>query len=126
MKGVGERGVVWFGWSGVCGTEIIVECAGAAPIEGSVESMLQERPSGLHALLSGLSFKTKPMQPTKRSASMDEGHASGSVLGSIRRMISKGRAESVEEGFKPIGSGPCEAFADWPIPRYPDNYEWDE
>lgn len=32
---------------------------------------------------------------------------------------------------KPMGpkvtkSGPCELFADWPIPPYPSDYEWDD
>lgn len=100
--------------------------AGAAPIEGAVESMLQERPSGLHALLFGLGSKLKANQMTKRSASMDEIQGPGNVLSSLRRMISKGRGVCSEVDIKPMGSGPCEAFADWPIPRYPDDYEWDE
>ncbi|CAD7697119.1 unnamed protein product [Ostreobium quekettii] len=29
-------------------------------------------------------------------------------------------------GPKYTKSGPCELFADWPIPPYPEDYEWDD
>lgn len=83
---------------------------GASPVEGAVESMMQERTAAQSGLFSSLSLKSRTSQ----------------VIVSLKRLMSKGRAEAVEEGFKPSGSGPCEAFADWPIPPYPDNHEWDD
>lgn len=30
------------------------------------------------------------------------------------------------QGPKRMKSGPCELFADWPIPPYPEDYDWDD
>ncbi|GMH43380.1 hypothetical protein BSKO_11302 [Bryopsis sp. KO-2023] len=108
---------------------------GVAPVEGAVESMLQEKPSVMATLVSALSFKRKS-SPTAESSRPSDGSSEGGnspgapsgVLGSLRRLISNRQREGVleEEGCKPTGSGPCEAFADWPIPRYPDDHEWDD
>lgn len=106
---------------------------GVGPVEGAVEHMLQERPSVVANLVSMLSFKRKITSDlaSRRKSEGSDGpstvaSSSSGVWRSFKRLISGKKEAEMELGYKPSGSGPCEAFADWPIPRYPDDYEWDD
>lgn len=62
----------------------------------------------------------------KSRQSSETSNSPPNFLSSFRRLASSLRISFGSNELYKKPSGPCSAFADWPIPRYPDDYEWDD
>lgn len=108
----------------------VVSDVGSALKRDCMDGVLKLRQLTVSNVHRSLSVKTELRMRSGMSSTSDCESSSVSsstkLFESIWNTLACKLTNHEKGGGKKIPSGPCMAFIDWPIPKYPDDYEWDD